>query len=258
VNIISFHESSADQFAREFVVEELAARIPETSSASLITTMFRKSLASSPSALEERVRRLRDRLGRGFLAPNSSEASDEGDYSAATASPHEAELIKALNDCLAEIDCLPGDSKLEVFLEKLSEMRTNNTALFSLVVLTEFRATLFYLQAQLEELGFGNIILHGGMTFDERLQGIERFRAESGVLIATVTTMTEGVNLPQVDRVILYDLPQSRLTLEQIYGRFQQLGRSAPLELFVMYNLDAADKATGQALENLKTIVAAE
>ncbi|WP_369722965.1 helicase-related protein [Bradyrhizobium sp. LLZ17] len=257
VELIEFHESAADQFVREFVVEELAARIPKTINAPSIVTIFRRSLASSPSALEGTVRRLRDRFASGLLQPSSPETTDEDGDTPIPSASSDKELAKALDDCLMEIDCLPGDSKLEAFLEKFSAIRATSALRFRLVVLTEFRSTLFYLQAQLEELGFGSIILHGSMSVDERRQGIECFGAEGGVLIATVATMTEGVALPQVDTVILYDLPQTRSTLEQVYGRFQQLGRTAPVELLVMYNLDAADTGTAQALESLKAIVAA-
>lgn len=257
VGLIEFHESAADQFVREFVVEELAARIPNTIDASSIATIFRRSLASSPSALEGTVRRLRDRFAAGLLESSSPETTDEDGDTLIPSASSDKELAKALDDCLMEIDCLPGDSKLEIFLAKLSAIRTNSALRFRLVVLTEFRATLFYLQAQLEELGFKSIILHGSMNVDERRQAIERFGAEDGVLIATVATMTEGVALPQVDTVILYDLPQTRSTLEQVYGRFQQLGRTSPVEILVMYNLDAADTGTAQALESLKAIVAA-
>ena len=37
--------------------------------------------------------------------------------------PEDAELIAVLNECLAEIDLIPGDSKFEAFDTKIAEMR---------------------------------------------------------------------------------------------------------------------------------------
>ena len=260
LEILDFHEAPADQFLREFI-EEIADRLPKTSSAALVSTLFRRSLASSPPALEESVRRLRNRLAPGFLAPapSGSDGDDREDVnSLPSAIPEDAELIAALNECLAEIDRSPGDSKFEIFLAKIMEKRSDNSAPFSLAVVTQYRATLFYLQAQLEELGFKTNILHGGMTFDERMQSVDRFKQEGGVLIATAATMTEGINLSQVEKLVLYDLSTSKLKLEQIYGRFQQFGRTVPLKLSVLYNLDDTDGATAQSLDKLREIVATE
>jgi len=70
--------------------------------------------------------------------------------------------------------------------------------------------------------------------------------------------MTEGINLSQVEKLVLYDLSTSKLKLEQIYGRFQQFGRTVPLKLSVLYNLDDTDGATAQSLDKLREIVATE
>ena len=259
LEILDFHEAAADLFLREFI-EEIVDKLPTNSSAALLSKLFRRSLASSPPALEESVRRFRNRLAPGFLALAPSERDDDEDHINALPSemPEDAELVAVLNECLAEIDCFPGDSKFDALVTKITKMRSDNSLPFSLAVITEYRATLFYLQAQLEESGFKTNILHGAMTLDERAQSVDRFKIEGGILLATTATMNEGLNLSQIEGLILYDLPSSKLRLEQIHGRFQQFGRTTPLKLGVLYNLDDPDPAAANSLDKLREIIATE
>ena len=96
------------------------------------------------------------------------------------------------------------------------------------------------------------------MTFDEREQSVDRFKLEGGVLLATTAAISEGLNLSQVEELVLYDLPSSKLKLEQIYGRFQQFGRTRPLKLSVLYNLNDKNLAAAKSLDKLREIIAIE
>lgn len=259
LEIFEFREAAADQFLREFV-EDMVGKFPTNSEAARLGKVFRRSLASSPPALEASLRRFRNRLAPGFLTVATSEGDDDDEesISALTSTKPEDKQIAALNECLVEIDKIPGDSKFEEFVEKIVAKRNSDTPPARIMILAEYRATLFYLQAQLEDSGFKTNIIHGAMTFDEREQSVGRFKAEGGLMLATISTMNDGLDLSQVDELVMYDLPSSKLKLEQIYGRFQQFGRTKPLKLMVLYNLDDPDPTAAKSLDILREIVAVE
>jgi hypothetical protein len=206
LELIVFHETTGEQFKRKYI-EEIGDKYQAISNSPLLNKSFRRSLASSPAAVEEGMRRARYRLADAIsvLAPAEG-GDDEGtlmDDRPSLMPKDRVELIALLDKCLAEMDYPTADSKLDAFVRKLTAIRSDSSATVKLATLTEYRATLFYLQAQLEEIGLTTHILHGGMTFDEKSQSIDRFRLEGGILLATIATISEHLDLPQVEELVL-------------------------------------------------------
>jgi superfamily II DNA or RNA helicase len=251
---IEFHEEHGEQLMRG-AIEQIARQLQTSRDAALLSASLLRLLASSPAALEDGMRRFRNRLAHGIPALTPVEAGDDDETDSddlpTTVPENREELLAILNGCLKDLDFLTADSKLSAFIEKLAEMRSDST-LIRLGVLTEYRATLFYLQAQLEEAGFNVHILHGSISLEEVVDSVDRFGLEGGVLLAT-TGMTEGIDLPQVAWLVLYDLPRSPGVLAQIYGRFQPLERTEPLRLSVLHNRDIGP---ARSLNKLREVVA--
>lgn len=222
-----------------------------------LTSIFVRSMSSSPAALEEVLQRMRSRMSHRDAEVFSSdeEIDDETDTDELPSAIHDdrEELAKTLDSCLALLDALGTDSKMAVLWELVSEAQALDEMPRAMCILTEYRATLFYLQEALEGLDLDPCILHGAMSFDERAHAIRRFSERGGVLIAT-TAMTTGLNLPQVETAVLYDLPRSPLELEQIYGRFQRFGRNAPLVVQLIIESDHRNTAVETILGKLRAL----
>lgn len=221
-----------------------------------LASVFVRSMSSSPAALEEVLQRLRSRvtLRDAEVFSPGEEIDDETDTDDLPSAIHgdREKLLQALNSCLALLDALVTDSKMAILREIVSEAQALGEMPQAMCILTEYRATLFYLQEALEGLGLDPYILHGAMSFDERAHAINRFNEYGGVLIAT-TPMTTGLDLQQVETAVLYDLPRSPIVLEQIYGRFQRFGRNTPLAVQVLIEREMPENTV---LTRLRTLAA--
>jgi ERCC4-related helicase len=206
-------------------------------SSKLLVASIENSMQSSLSALEEVIRRLRNRLLHESLetfqeANSPDDETDEKDLLRLDAADNGA-LLNALDRCLVELDSISEDSKLKALTHLLMEAKNRNDSPGSTCILTKFLSTLAYIQTALDELGFATFVLHGSQSVGERFQVLEDFHKQEGILIASQGLM-EGLNMPGVESLIMYDVPKSRLLLQQILGRFQRYGRSTALKVDVI------------------------
>src|SRR5690606_5673224 len=88
-----------------------------------------------------------------------------------------------------------------------------------LVVFTEHRATLNYLERQLSSLlgrGGSVVTIHGGVRSDERRKTQQRFHHDPDVLVLVATDAAgEGTNHPRAHLTVHYDPPWNPTRLEQ-------------------------------------------
>lgn len=245
LQFIEFEEETPERQIRE-TVEEIVDQLGGETRSIFQGSIIRESLASSPAALEGCLCRLRNRLAHDFWEPvDDVEDEDENDALdlPGIASERPSCLLAAVNNCLAELESLTVDSKLNAFVGWLTTMQRKDLGLTRICVVTEYLATLFYLQTRLNETGLEPLVVSGAMSFDDRARNVDTFRRDGGILLATSSTM-EGFDLPQVETLILYDLPRSTLRLTQLYGRFQRFGRKTPLRLAVLRCPTRADSTT--------------
>ncbi len=259
LELIWFRENPAESRLRS-EVEVIKKLMGTADGSSLVGAQLVRSMRSSPAALEERLRGL---LKSVVGAPEPLredgdefvEGEDTGSLPALV--PRErGDLIAAISDCLLELESSAVvDSKFEAFAAKLAATSRSGGAPRAACVLMEYKSTLYYLQTQLEERGIDACLLHGGMNLEERLLSIRRLQQEGGVLLATIAAMS-GVALAYVDWAVLYDLPGSALVLQQVYGRFQRIGRNSSLKLGALCSTDSATSdATVAALKRLQELV---
>src|SRR5207302_9758640 len=81
---------------------------------------------------------------------------------------------------LHEIEMLAGDSKLNAFGEWLNHLNEIKTRSERICVIAAFRATLFYVAAEIEGRGMKCQLLHGEMRLEERSKSLEFFLNTGG------------------------------------------------------------------------------
>ncbi|MFD2717034.1 DEAD/DEAH box helicase, partial [Tistrella mobilis] len=248
---------------------------------------LQRRLASSPEAIFQSLKRRRERLenrlrdekldikGRHALAETYAGApEDDDDLSAEEQESLEENLIddataaKTVAELEAEIIILKGleeqakavvasgqDRKwdeLSRILQNNPEMRDASGRQRKIIIFSEHRDTLNYLQARIAGV-LGNpdaiVTIHGGTHRDERrrLQALFRSDPDVRVLVAT-DAAGEGVNLQNANLMVNYDLPWNPNRLEQRFGRIHRIGQT---EVCHLWNLVAKETREGDVYHRL-------
>ena len=125
------------------------------------------------------------------------------------------------------------------------------------LIFTESRDTLTYLERRLRDWGYSTCTIHGGMPLEDRIEAEWVFKNKAQVMVATEAA-GEGINLQFCHLMINYDIPWNPNRLEQRMGRIHRYGQTHEVTIF---NLVAADTREGRVLnrlfEKLKEIRAA-
>jgi hypothetical protein len=116
-----------------------------------------------------------------------------------------------------------------------------------ILIFTESRDTLEYLEKRIKSWGYRTCTIHGGMRIEERIQAESIFKHEAQILVATEAA-GEGINLQFCNLMINYDIPWNPNRLEQRMGRIHRYGQVK--EVFI-FNLVAADTREGRVLKRL-------
>lgn len=123
-----------------------------------------------------------------------------------------------------------------------------------LVIFTEHKDTLDYLEQRLRNNGYKIVTIHGGKNVEERRTAQTIFAREAQILIAT-DAAGEGINLQFCRLLINWDIPWNPNRLEQRMGRIHRYGQK---EDVVVLNLVAQNtregKVLGRLLEKLDAI----
>lgn len=142
--------------------------------------------------------------------------------------------------------------KLRDVLEENKYMKRSDGTRRKLIIFTEHRDTLNYLQTRIRTL-VGDpeavIAFHGGVSRDERGKLQERFRNDPNTVILIATDAAgEGVNLQNAHLMINYDLPWNPNRIEQRFGRIHRIGQT---EVCHLWNLVAEQTREGAVFERL-------
>ena len=138
----------------------------------------------------------------------------------------------------------------EIKLRELKKTLDDLEARFAgekILIFTESRDTLTYLQDKMEDWGYSVTVIHGALRLEERIEAEGEFKNRTQILIATEAA-GEGINLQFCHLMINYDLPWNPNRLEQRMGRIHRYGQTR--EVFV-YNLVAKDTREGEVLTAL-------
>ncbi|CAN5759830.1 hypothetical protein BH20ACI4_BH20ACI4_20820 [soil metagenome] len=159
----------------------------------------------------------------------------------------ETEEVKRL---FFKADALYKSSQEEQKFIKLRELLTSEKVIDGekLVIFTEHKDTLLYLEERLKNNGYTVVTIHGGKTVDERRQAQWDFaKPETQILIAT-DAAGEGINLQFCRLLINWDIPWNPNRLEQRMGRIHRYGQKQDV---LVFNMVASNTKEGQVLERL-------
>jgi superfamily II DNA or RNA helicase len=123
-----------------------------------------------------------------------------------------------------------------------------------LVIFTEFRDTLTYLQTRIQSL-LGKpesvVVIHGGMGREDRTNAQNNFKFDDQVRVLVATDAAgEGINLQRAHLMVNYDLPWNPNRLEQRFGRIHRIGQQ---EVCHLWNLVAEETREGDVYARLLT-----
>lgn len=141
------------------------------------------------------------------------------------------------------------EKKLKEFKNSLCELseKYSESKDKKILVFTESRDTLEYLEKKIKTWGYRTNTIHGGMKLEERIKAESVFKNETDVMIATEAA-GEGINLQFCHLMVNYDIPWNPNRLEQRMGRIHRYGQQK--EVFV-FNLVAIDTREGKVLHKL-------
>lgn len=120
-----------------------------------------------------------------------------------------------------------------------------------LVIFTEHKDTLLYLEERLTKSGGYNVAtIHGGKNVDDRRAAQWAFaKPETQILLAT-DAAGEGINLQFCRLLINWDIPWNPNRLEQRMGRIHRYGQKQDV---LVFNMVASNTKEGKVLERLLT-----
>lgn len=257
-------------------------------------TALQRRLASSPESIFQSLRRRRERLERRLREEQIGNRSrtilsgtdvappeDDDDLTAEEQENFEETMVdeataaRTISELEAEITVLQTlehqaealvssgvDRKwdeLSRILQDDQRMRDTDGRLRKLIIFSEYRDTLNYLQRRISGvLGSSDSIvtIHGGTHRDERrkIQALFRSDPEVRILVAT-DAAGEGVNLQNANLMVNYDLPWNPNRLEQRFGRIHRIGQH---EVCHLWNLVAKETREGDVyfrlLKKLETV----
>jgi superfamily II DNA or RNA helicase len=133
--------------------------------------------------------------------------------------------------------------QLKQSMEDLSKKWPNK----KILIFTESRDTLEYLEKKIRSWGYAVNTIHGGMKLEERVNAEKVFKNETQVLVATEAA-GEGINLQFCHLMINYDIPWNPNRLEQRMGRIHRYGQTLEVHVF---NMVAQSTREGKVLSRL-------
>ena len=138
--------------------------------------------------------------------------------------------------------------------QELQELLRSNGVLEhgeKLVIFTEHKDTLFYLEERLTKSGGYKVeTIHGGKTVDERREAQWAFAKPGTQILIGTDAAGEGINLQFCRLLINWDIPWNPNRLEQRMGRIHRYGQKQDV---LVFNLVASNTKEGKVLERLLT-----
>ena len=142
--------------------------------------------------------------------------------------------------------------ELSKILQNNPEMRNASGKQRKIIIFSEHRDTLNYLEARIAGVLGGPdaiVTIHGGTHRDERRRRQALFRSDPDVRVLVATDAAgEGVNLQNANLMVNYDLPWNPNRLEQRFGRIHRIGQT---EVCHLWNLVAKETREGDVYHRL-------
>ncbi len=124
---------------------------------------------------------------------------------------------------------LSGSPKLEEFTEIISEMAEGDN--HKAVVFSQWEGMIRLAAEVLDELKVKYVLLHGGLSGNDRREVLERFKDPEYQVFLSTDAGGVGLNLQQADTVINLELPWNPAVLEQRIARVHRMGQVRPVRV---------------------------
>jgi superfamily II DNA or RNA helicase len=138
--------------------------------------------------------------------------------------------------------------------QELQELLKSNGVLENgekLVIFTEHKDTLLYLEERLTKSGGYNVVtIHGGKNVDDRRAAQWAFAEPDTQILLATDAAGEGINLQFCRLLINWDIPWNPNRLEQRMGRIHRYGQKQDV---LVFNMVASNTKEGKVLERLLT-----
>lgn len=236
-------------------VERYAARIHREarargdSQASLAAVMLRKRALSGATALLLTASRRQALLSGSEQRREQQLLLPLGDEDPLGDAPSDDVLAApGLDDGAAEVRELDaivraakravsgGESKIGLLLRLARRVRE------PMIVFTEYRDTLGFIESALTRAGHAPLTLHGGMSPIERAETQRAFDHGGSLLLAT-DAASEGLNLHRRCRIVVhFELPWTPMRLQQRTGRVARIGQTKVVHEILLVASDTAER----------------
>ena len=118
------------------------------------------------------------------------------------------------------IDTELEELKFEVLLDLYNLISTSQAIIFCNKI-----SKVEWLSTNLENKNFSITSIHGKMTSDQRTETVKEFRNGKTRILITTDLLARGIDIPQVNLVINYDLPPNKETYIHRIGRCGRFGK---------------------------------
>ena len=118
------------------------------------------------------------------------------------------------------IDVEIEDLKFEVLLDLYNLISTSQAIIFCNTI-----RKVEWLSNSLKEKNFSITSIHGKMSPIERTETVKDFRSGKTRILITTDLLARGIDIPQVNLVINYDLPPNKETYIHRIGRCGRFGK---------------------------------
>jgi superfamily II DNA/RNA helicase len=138
--------------------------------------------------------------------------------------------------------------KFDVLLDLYNLISTSQVIIFCNTI-----RKVNWLTEKLKENNFSITSIHGKMTQDERNEIVKDFRNGKTRLLLTTDLLARGIDIPQVNLVINYDLPQNKETYIHRIGRCGRFGKKG-ISISMVKMEDSADVKCLNRMKNFYDI----
>ena len=138
--------------------------------------------------------------------------------------------------------------KFDVLLDLYNLISTSQAIIFCNTI-----RKVNWLTEKLKEQNFSITAIHGKMTQDERNEIVKDFRDGKTRLLLTTDLLSRGIDIPQVNLVINYDLPQNKETYIHRIGRCGRFGKKG-ISISMVKMEDSADVKCLNRMKNFYDI----
>src|SRR3989441_2480619 len=159
------------------------------------------------------------------------------------------EEIRTIGELIAQARSIiqnESEVKINELKETMKDL-SHDFANTKILIFTESKDTLDYLEKRIKSWGYSVNVIHGAMRLEERVKAESVFKNQTQVMVATEAA-GEGINLQFCHLMINYDIPWNPNRLEQRMGRIHRYGQTREVYVF---NLVASNTREGKVLTTL-------